>query len=271
MGMDFQYLNVNNFEIRYLDTRTTGNPVLLVHGLGGSIESWINNISKISTEQLRVIVLDLPGFGFSSKPRINYSVSFYTTFIATFLNSLKVRSSSLSIVGCSLGGHIAAEVALNHPNLVSKLVLISPAGALPVSFKGTPALRSYVNVLKAKTLQEVRKALSSIDDDHIDNTYAQEFYRKLLMPGAKEAFMSALNGSAHAPRLSRRLHMIKAETLLIWGKNDRIIPVRFIEPFVKMENCRIILLEKCGHVPFISRPALFNKIVTDFIKEQKKI
>jgi pimeloyl-ACP methyl ester carboxylesterase len=64
--------------------------------------------------------------------------------------------------------------------------------------------------------------------------------------------------------------MIKAETLLIWGKNDRIIPVRFIEPFVKMENCRIILLEKCGHVPFISRPALFNKIVTDFIKEQKK-
>ena len=165
---------------------------------------------------------------------------------------------------------MAAEVALNHPNLVSKLVLISPAGALPVSFKGTPALRSYVNVLKAKTLQEVRKALSSIDDDPIDNTHAQEFYRKLLMPGAKEAFMSALNGSTHAPRLSRRLHMIKAETLLIWGKNDRIIPVRFIEPFVKMENCRIILLEKCGHVPFISRPALFNKIVTDFIKEQKK-
>jgi len=270
IGMDFQYLNVNNFQIRYLDTRSTGNPVLLVHGLGGSIESLINNISKISTEQLRVIVLDLPGFGFSSKPRINYSISFYTTFIATFLNSLKVRSSSLSIVGCSLGGHIAAEVALNHPNLVSKLVLISPAGALPVSFKGTPALRSYVNVLKAKTLQEVRKALSSVDDDPIDNTHAQEFYRKLLMPGAKEAFMSALNGSTHAPRLSRRLHMIKAETLLIWGKNDRIIPVRFIEPFVKMENCRIILLEKCGHVPFISRPALFNKIVTDFIKEQKK-
>ena len=56
MGMDFQYLNVNNFEIRYLDTRSTGNPVPLVHGLRGSIESWINNISKISTEQLRVIV-----------------------------------------------------------------------------------------------------------------------------------------------------------------------------------------------------------------------
>src|SRR5437016_2575312 len=208
--MDFQYLNVNNFQIRYLDTRSTGNPVLLVHGLGGSIESWINNISKISTEQLRVIVLDLPGFGFSSKPRINYSVSFYTTFIATFLNSLKIRSSSLSIVGCSLGGHIAAEVALNHPNLVSKLVLISPAGALPVSFRGTPALRNYVDVLKARTLREAKKALSSIDNNPVNDTYAQNFYSKLSTPGAKEAFISALNGSAHAPRLSMRLHKIKA-------------------------------------------------------------
>lgn len=267
--MDFQYLNVNNFQIRYLDTQSTGNPILLVHGLGGSIESWINNINPISTEQLRVIVLDLPGFGFSDKPKINYSISFYTTFVAKFLNSLKI-CSSVSIVGCSLGGHIAAEVALNHPDLVSKLVLISPAGALPVSFRGTPALRNYVNVLKAETLQEVKKALSSIDNESIGDTYVQEFYRKLLMPGAKEAFMSALNGSTYAPRLSRRLHRIKAETLLIWGKNDRIIPVRFIEPFIKMENCRIILLEKCGHIPFINRPELFNKIVTDFVKEQKK-
>ena len=131
--MNFQYLNVNNFQIRYLDTQSTGNPILLVHGLGGSIESWINNINPISTEQLRVIVLDLPGFGFSDKPKINYSIDFYTTFVAKFLTSLKI-CSSVSIVGCSLGGHIAAEVALNHPNLVSKLVLISPADALPVSF-----------------------------------------------------------------------------------------------------------------------------------------
>jgi 2-hydroxy-6-oxonona-2,4-dienedioate hydrolase len=157
----------------------------LVHGLGGSIESWINNINPISTEQLRVIILDLPGFGFSDKPKINYSISFYTTFVARFLNSLKIRSS-VSIVGCSLGGHIATEVALNHPNLVCKLVLISPAGALPVSFRGTPALRNYVNVLKAKPLQEVKKALSSIGNESISNTYAQEFYHKLLMPGAKE-------------------------------------------------------------------------------------
>ena len=267
--MDFQYLNIDNICIRYIDTRSNGNPVLLIHGLGGSIESWINNIYTISSKQLRVIVLDLPGFGFSDKPKINYTPSFYSVFITKFLNRLDAYSH-VSIIGCSLGGHIAAEVALNHPSLVSKLVLISPAGAPPVSFRGTPALRNYVDILKAETLQEAKKALSSVDNGPVDDTYAQNFYSKLLTSGAKEAFITALNGSAHAPRLSRRLHKIKAGTLLIWGKDDRIIPVKFIEPFVKMENCRIFLLEKSGHVPYISRSALFNKIVTDFIKEQNK-
>jgi pimeloyl-ACP methyl ester carboxylesterase len=264
--MDFQYLNIDNTRVRYIDTRSNGNPVLLIHGLGGSIESWINNIYTISSKQLRVIVLDLPGFGFSDKPKINYTPSFYSVFIAKFLNRLDAYSH-VSIIGCSLGGHIAAEVALNHPSLVSKLVLISPAGALPVSFKGTLALRKYVSVLKSKSIQEVKKALLSVDDVSVDDTFAQIFYDRLSTPGAKEAFMSALKGSTYAPRLTRRLHRIKARTLLIWGKNDKIIPVRFIKPFMNMKNCRILLLENCGHVPFISRPTLFNKIVTDFIKE----
>jgi pimeloyl-ACP methyl ester carboxylesterase len=264
--MDFKYLNIDNICVRYIDTRSNGHPVLLIHGLGGSIESWINNIYTISSEQLRVIVLDLPGFGFSDKPKINYTPSFYSEFVAKFLNRLEACSYT-SIIGCSLGGHIAAEVALNYPGLVSKLVLISPAGALPFSFKGTPALRKYFSVLKSKSIEEVKKALLSADDVPVDDPFAQTFYDKLSMPGAKEAFMSALRGSTYAPRLSRRLHAIKAQTLLIWGKNDKMIPVRFIKPFINMENCRILLLENCGHVPFISRPTLFNKIVIDFIKE----
>jgi 2-hydroxy-6-oxonona-2,4-dienedioate hydrolase len=264
--MDFQYLNIDNIRVRYVDTLTHGNPILLIHGLGGSIESWINNIYTISSEQLRVIILDLPGFGFSDKPKINYTPNFYSQFIAKFLNRLE-SCSYVSIIGCSLGGHIAAEVALNYPNLVSKLVLISPAGALPVSFKGTLALNKYISVLKSKSIQEAKKALLSVDDVSVDDTFAQIFYDKLSMPGAKEAFMSALKGSTYAPRLSRSLHRIKAQTLLIWGKNDKIIPVRFIKPYINMKNCRILLLENCGHVPFISKPTLFNKIVIDFIKE----
>lgn len=264
--MDFKYLDIDSILVRYHDTQSKGNPVLLLHGLGGSIESWLKNINAISAEELRVIILDLPGFGLSDKPKINYTINFYTIFIAKFIRSLKI-GSSLSIVGCSLGGHIAAEIAINYPNLSSKLVLISPAGALPYSFKGTHSLRKYIGITRASSVQEAKEVLSVVDNNIVDDTYAQDFYHKLSTPGAKEAFISAFKGSANAPRLSKRLDRIEANTLLIWGKNDQIIPVKYIEPFIRMKNCRIILIENSGHVPFIGKPHLFNKIVTDFIKE----
>src|SRR5919198_624390 len=209
--MDFQYLNVDNICVRYIDTGSNGNPVLLIHGLGGSIESWINNIHTISRTQLRVIALDLPGFGFSDKPKINYTPNFYSVFIAKFLSKLET-CTNISIIGCSLGGHIAAEVALNHPNFISKLILISPAGVPPFSFKGTPALHKYISVLKCKSIQEVKETLLSTGDAPVDDTFVQIFYDKLSMPGAKEAFKSALRGSTYAPRLSRRLRTINAHT-----------------------------------------------------------
>jgi 2-hydroxy-6-oxonona-2,4-dienedioate hydrolase len=262
--MDFNFLKVDNLHIRYIDTKSKGKSVLLIHGLGGSIESWINNIDILSTKQLRVIAVDLPGFGSSDKPQINYTINFYTKFIAKFIDSLKI-SGPVSIVGSSLGGHIAAEVAIHYFKIVCKLVLVSPAGALPISFRGTPALLKYTNILKARTLQEVKRALSSVDDNLVDENYAQVVYQKLSMPGAKEAFLSALRGSARSPRLNRRLHKIKAKTLLIWGKEDRIIPVKFIEPFIKMKNCRLILLENSGHRPHVDKPATFNNAVADFI------
>jgi pimeloyl-ACP methyl ester carboxylesterase len=128
-------------------------------------------------------------------------------------------------------------------------------------------LLKYTNILKARTIQEVKRALSSVDDSLVDENYAQVVYQKLSVPGAKEAFLSALRGSAHSPRLNRRLHKIKAKTLLIWGKEDRIIPVKFIEPFIKMKNCRLILLENSGHRPHVDKPAIFNNAVADFINE----
>ena len=149
-------MDIDNLRVRYHDTQSKGDPVLLLHGLGGSIESWINNISAISAEELRVIVVDLPGFGLSDKPKINYTINFYTKFIANFIRSLKI-GSSLSIVGYSLGGHIAAEVAINHPALVFKLVLISPAGAPSVSYKGTNDLRKYIGIIKAKSVPRGEK------------------------------------------------------------------------------------------------------------------
>jgi pimeloyl-ACP methyl ester carboxylesterase len=258
-----EYLQVGGLSIRYSDAGS-GEPALLIHGLGGSIESWRNNAGELA-KGLRVIVVDLPGFGLSDKPKMSYTIKFYRDFVARFLKTLKLEQ--VSIVGMSLGGHIAAEVAISHLDLVKRLVMISPSGALPRSFKGTQALMRYARVINAQSVQQVKQALSAVDNKPVDDSYAQIVYQKMLMPGAREAFLSALLGSGKAPRLNSRLHKIKAPTLVLWGKEDIMIPVRFAEPFVKMKNCRIVMLESCGHRPHVDRPVLFNKLVSDFLAE----
>jgi 2-hydroxy-6-oxonona-2,4-dienedioate hydrolase len=99
----------------------------------------------------------------------------------------------------------------------------------------------------------------------VEDAYAELVFQKVSMPGAKEAFMSALKGSAKAERLNGRLSKIKAPAMLLWGKEDIMIPVKFAQPFVEMKNCRIVLLERCGHRPHAERSGLFNKLVGDFL------
>lgn len=259
--MDYQFLQVGKLRIRHVDAGS-GEPVILMHGLGGSIESWTNNIDGLA-KSMRVIAIDLPGFGLSDKPKMNYTIRFYRDFVVRFLKQLQL--DQVSMVGSSLGGQVAAEVAISRPSLVKKLVLISPAGALPRAFKGTPALWRYVRVINAKSVQQVKQVLFAVDSKPVDDSYAQLVYEKMSMPDAKEAFLSALAGSAKAPRLNNRLNKIRAPTLLLWGKEDYMIPVKFVEPFVKMKNCRIVMLENCGHRPHFERPELFNKIVAEFL------
>lgn len=271
LATDFKFLQVGGLHVRYVDLGDSSGsrkPMLLLHGLGGAIESWINNIGGLAKErELRVIALDLPGFGFSDKPKISYTVKFYADFVAKFAKALDIAPSA--VAGSSLGGHVACELAITHPGIVSKLILTSPSGALPKSFKGSPALWRYVKVLKAKSVEEVKKALYAVDNKPVSDAYAKAAYDKFAMPGAKEAFLSALAGSARAPRLTNsRLSKIRAPTLVLWGKDDAMIPARYVEPFVKMKSSRVVLLENCGHRPHVDRPRLFNKLVADFVREE---
>lgn len=266
----YQFAEIDGMHVRYVDTsggkEDRGRTVLLMHGLGGSIESWTNNIEALSA-QLRVVALDLPGFGYSDKPRMNYTIKFYRDFVAGFIDKMQLHQRPLTVVGSSLGGHVAAELALGHPDLVSKLVLISPPGALPRSFAGSPALRRYVKVLQARSVGQVKKALYAVDGRPVADEYARAVRERLSMPGAREAFLSALAGSARAPRLNSRLGRIKAPAMLVWGKDDAMIPVKYAEPFIKAGNFRVVLLEKCGHRPHADRPAVFDSLVAGFALE----
>jgi pimeloyl-ACP methyl ester carboxylesterase len=261
---DFKFITIDNVLIRYSDKNQKGFPLFLIHGLGGSIESWTNNIEFLS-KKFRIIAFDLPGFGLSDKPKVSYTINFYVNFLEKFIKKLKINH--LFLIGSSLGGHIAIEFTMRNRTIVDKLILISPAGCLPKSFKGTPSLKRYIKIVDAKSSNDINRILTSIDNSLVDRSYANIMYKRLSMPGAKDAFISALKGSANAPRYNNKLAKINTNMLLIWGKEDKMIPLKYIRPFMEHGNSRIIIIENCGHRPHVENPKLFNKIVKDFLME----
>lgn len=265
--MQFKFALVTNYKVRYAEAGDASEYVLLIHGLGGSAESWTYNIDAFG-KYFHVFAPDLIGFGKSDKPQVKYTMRMFTHFIDTFMDNIGIKKAH--VIGSSMGGQIAAEFAISYPNSVDKLVLISPAGIPPKEFKGTAELKRYVKVLDAKNLADIRKALTPIDasGSSITDDYVNNVYEYVSMPGTKHAFLSSLKESAKAPRLAGRLKSIRAKTLVVWGKDDSLIPVKYCEPFLtKMANCRLLLIEKCGHRPHAEKPSIFNKAVLDFLQE----
>lgn len=219
-SLDANYVRINGIKIRYIDQNQNREPVLFIHGLGGSIESWNYNIGPMSSRNLRIIALDLPGFGLSDSPKIKYSINFYSDYVAKFLQTIGI-DRNISIVGSSLGGQIGAEMAIKNNITVTKLVLISPAGVPPKSFKGTPTLRRYLNILQAKSFEELKKILTSLADGPVKDSYAKIIFERLSRPGAKEAFVSALKESSRAPRFTKNIRKHSAKIFVLWGKRTR--------------------------------------------------
>ncbi len=267
MSMEDKYANIDGYRIRYVEQGDKSNKhILLIHGLGGSIMSWGSNIPYLA-ESFHVVALDLLGFGKSDKPKIDYTMDIFTKIVKGIVDALSL--DRLSIVGSSLGGQIACEFALDKNNIdrIEKLVLIAPAGFTPRSFKGTSALLNYAKIFDAKDADRLKSILKSVHGSSISDEYLRWMHEYIKMENAKHAFISALKNSAKAGRLTRRFKDIvgKVNTLVIWGKNDNIIPVKYASFFVNVSNCRLILLEHCSHRPHVEDSRLFNEYVKIFL------
>ena len=260
--MNEKTIEIDGNTIRYIEEGTSGENLLLIHGLGASAERWEHVIPQFA-KNYRVLVPDLIGFGLSDKPLVDYTTDYLSDFIRKFLKKLNI--DSVIIIGSSLGGQIGAEFTYQNNSMVKKLVLISPSGIMKHS---TPALDAYVMAALYPSDSSASNAFQIMSGSkNIDKKTIKGFVRRMKLPNAKMAFMSTLLGLKDAEIISEKLVSIKSPTLIIWGENDPIIPIKYAQSFVsEIDDCRFVKMENCGHTPYVESPDKFYKIVSDFLK-----
>lgn len=250
-------------KIRYLEAGDASKPtVILLHGLGATAESWNFTIPALAAEY-RVIAPDQVGFGKSDKPPLKYRIGTYADFLDKFMSELKIEKASL--VGNSMGGWIAGFMAVKYPNRVDKIVLASAAGIVPVK---VDVDRIYQ--LNTSTRDEVRANLKLIfaNPAFHNEAFVDQFMTARVTQGDGGTINSIIESIKRGEDfLNDKLVDIKKPTLIVWGRQDGLIPVSDAVIFNRgIAGSKIVIFENCGHVPQFEKAADFNKEVLGFLR-----
>ena len=256
-----------------------GPPLLFIHGLSGSWPNWLEQLPVFASER-RVIAVDLPGFGHSPMPSGDISISGYARLLDGLMDQLGLDAAG--VVGNSMGGFIAAELAIAFPQRVERLVLVSAAGISThrdlEQRRALPALKRAERILAASGAwfatrsdavakhPRLRGAALSVVVRHpgrLPAALAAEQIRGAGKPG----FMQALESTIDY-QLRERFPEIACPTLIVWGEEDRLITVRDADVFAELiPDSRKVIFEDTGHMAMLERPAAFNVLLHDFLSE----
>lgn len=262
--MKDDFVVINGMKIHYLEAGNKNeNKILLIHGLGSSAERWYvvqNDLSK----NYHVLSVDLPGFGKSDKPSsFEYTIAGFGDIIIEFMKQ-RLDDVKINLVGHSLGGYIALDVA-SKTKSVNKLVLIDSSGML----KGlTPLLQEYLHASINPTTENVRGVFEKmvVDPKRIQDNLVDGFISRINAPGAKHSFKMTLDNSANYPIDSSKLSKITIPTLILWGKCDVLIPIDHAYLFKKkLVNSRLEIIPDSGHAPFAEKPYHVTKLIDSFL------
>ena len=247
--------------IHYWDVGS-GPVVVLLHGLGSRMEDWLPVVAPLS-QKYRLLVPDQIGFGRSDKPPLDYSIQTYVDFLDEFLRDLKVEKASL--VGESLGGWISglyvAEISGGaHLVPVEKLVLVDAAGLK--QDKPIPDLNP-------SSLAGMRQLMEVVFYDTswlTENTLRRIFADKLATHDAYTVHSLLGNAALGAQRMDSKLADIHVPTLVVWGKQDALLPLEAGERYAAgISGARMVSFDKCGHVPPREKTVEFISVVTAFL------
>jgi pimeloyl-ACP methyl ester carboxylesterase len=268
-----------------------GSPVVFIHGLGSSGYMEWRFTLEAAAERHRVFAPDLPGYGRTEKPRARYTIPYFARFVQRYIEDRGLRS--IVLVGASLGGRIALEVALEWPRLVRKLVLVNTLGLgrpqirmaqvayglVTIPRVGEAVMRFTRDALSWASPKMIRRVAGryagassdlerSMDDVYLGNLremYAgDDFHNAYLSTVRSLVNPRALLGGNHD--VTARLNEIKVPLQLIWGADDPLFPVAHAaRAHALVARSRLAVIAGAGHSPQAERPEEFNRVLLNFI------
>jgi pimeloyl-ACP methyl ester carboxylesterase len=257
----------------------SGPPLLLIHGIGDSSETWLDVIPELARRHT-VIAPDLLGHGESAKPRADYAIAAYACGMRDLLSVLDV--DRVTVVGHSLGGGIAMQFAYQFPDRCERLVLVGSGGVGPevhplLRIAAAPGAELGLSVAASAPVRAAMRlaapVLRSTGGMRLgsDFGYVLERYRALRPKHARQAFLRTLRAGVDIrgqviTMLDRCYLAAALPTLIVWGRRDGVIPIRHAHiAHEAMPGSRLEVFDRSGHFPHHDEPTRFVAVVEDFL------
>ncbi|MFZ0418194.1 MAG: alpha/beta fold hydrolase [Candidatus Sulfotelmatobacter sp.] len=234
-----------------------GPVVILLHGLGSVKEIWMANFGALAPKY-HVYTIDQIGFGHSDKPLLEYKIATFVDFLQGFMQAQNIGKATL--VGNSLGGWIALDFTIQHPAMVEKLVLVDSAGlasmrppAVDLNASSLAGMRAILESVFYNKQMVTDQTVLQVFTDHVRNNDAYTIQRMLA-------------GLVTPQFEDTKLASIRVPTLVVWGRQDELIPVAGGEKLRDgIAGAKLVVFDQCGHVPQLEKAAEFNQALLEFL------
>ena len=263
-----QTIDAGGIETSYLEAGA-GEPVVMLHGSGpgvSALANWQHNIGTLS-QRFRVLAPDIVGFGATERPRdVVYSLRTWTDHVWAFLDAHDIQKAA--IVGNSLGGRIALQMATDRPDRITKMVLMGAPGVGMTPTEGLAALRAYQPSHDA--MRDLLRNYFAVDPTMITDELVEIRYQASIADGAYEAYRAMFFDSRHAGSelgiTENEVRAISTPTLLIHGREDKVVPVQVsVTMLGLLPRADLHVFSGCGHWTQIERADEFSALVSDYL------
>src|ERR1700680_1873819 len=264
-------VEIGGDEISYLESGT-GAPLLLIHGLGHSSTAWLRSIPRLE-ERYHVFAPDLPGYGQSAAPDVRYDPTFFGRFVIGFVSALGL--DRVDAAGNSVGGLALLLAALERPHAIRRLVLADPLGFTkppvpPLNEAVLTIIGLWLSFPRTSALIRAGYATSFFDPRQVDDASVDEIVSRLgskpRLKAARRTVSEIFHYSRRLGPLHERLAHLAPPVLVVWGKNDPVLPSKDAEIARRVLPApRIEVLARCGHFPHIEQSEAFCALALEFL------